>query len=481
MKKIFIKLIQLISILPFAKSILSVFYFYSIKKIREHFQKHPHIKDIILTSDMSSSSFIYGLSDLNFLIIVENNIHPKIILNEFRDFIKYHFILNFTVQKVYIPILTIDEINTDIIKSYLIRDKISNHLKWISVLTTHKYDFKLSKQDYFSMAFSSFGNLDFQLLQLNHIKSKRLFIKAIYKAIHSLKKIHPKDFSISKNWEKTYYRISTFPLFIYIGHKVFMQETWNILSKDLYSYEHTENHYSYIHKKKVNKYLSKLLKKDFIDDITMTPALIQQTNNVKGKLYFDIHLNHKVSENLNFKELELIKNKLKSFDHEELRYRVRFTTSSLYQLQNRNAYYPFPLEPLFRKRKTLSYGNLNYNIEIHEDAIHLSSVHFLVSQFMRFRSFKQKTDLIGSKFIKSLNLMYRYYLLSYYLKGNEVEFLGNEKIIRERLTPQFNTIKNTDIVTEEQWRIIKAQLLYLLKDIRNELAKKDPTLKKLKF
>ncbi len=100
---------------------------------------------------------------------------------------------------------------------------------------------------------------------------------------------------------------------------------------------------------------------------------------------------------------------------------------------------------------------------------------------MRFRSLQQKTDLIGSRFIKSLNLMYKYYLLSEYLKGEEFKLQTSESKISIFLTPQFSTIKLDDEVDEENWKIIKAQLLYLLKDIRDELIKYDSSLKLLRF
>jgi hypothetical protein len=143
--------------------------------------------------------------------------------------------------------------------------------------------------------------------------------------------------------------------------------------------------------------------------------------------------------------------------------------------------YPFPLEPLFRLKNTFSLKQREYHFDIQKDYIIRASIHFLITQFMRFRSLEQKTDLIGSKFIKSLNLMYKYYLLVTYLETQKFSLAYNEQEIRKCLTPQFSNISASSEVTEQDWLIIKSQLLYLLKKIRNQLIKFDPNLKALRF
>ena len=105
----------------------------------------------------------------------------------------------------------------------------------------------------------------------------------------------------------------------------------------------------------------------------------------------------------------------------------------------------------------------------------------MTTQFMRFRSLQQKTDLIGSRFIKALNLMYKYALLHSYLKGEPLPLNLSTKKMRELFTPQFNEIALDDNVTNDHWKLIKAQLIYLLKEIREELSKQDQSLKLLKF
>ena len=77
--------------------------------------------------------------------------------------------------------------------------------------------------------------------------------------------------------------------------------------------------------------------------------------------------------------------------------------------------------------------------------------------------------------------MYRYYLLLEYLKYNQVDVKTSEKEIRAVLTPQFSTIDLFDEVTDAQWKVIRAQLIYLLKKIRIELIKFDKELKAITF
>ena len=221
---------------------------------------------------------------------------------------------------------------------------------------------------------------------------------------------------------------------------------------------------------------------EFITDFTLTPSLIQRSfQKVAGKLFIDIHVNRDIVSKNYIHQLDNLKIGIKEFQTSKLKFRIRYTTEKLYQLQNENAYYPFPLEAFFRKYSTYSVAKNDYQFLIDHDQIICASVHFLTSQFMRFRSLEHKTDLIGSKFIKSLNLMLKYYLLSEYLKGKEFKFGFSETEVREYLTPQFSNIKMSDPVTSEQWKIIEAQLLYLLKDIRDELCQYDTSLAVLRF
>ena len=232
----------------------------------------------------------------------------------------------------------------------------------------------------------------------------------------------------------------------------------------------------------LKKHLLELLKLNYIDDITIIPPLIQkEPDTITGKIFLDVHINQEVSIKNTFTKLGPLVNHIKDLEGVMFKLRVRITTDSLYEQQNKLSLYPFPLEPLFREKQTYSLAHKTYRFNTERKQIILASIHFLNGQFMRFRSLQQKTDLIGSKFIKSLNLMYKYYLLSEYLKGHQLKFETNEKKIRDHLTPQFSEIAIDDVVQEEDWKIIKAQLKFLLKSMREELVKHDPGLKVLRF
>ena len=219
-----------------------------------------------------------------------------------------------------------------------------------------------------------------------------------------------------------------------------------------------------------------------IDDITLTPTIIRpRKERFQGKIFLDIHLNSFISTNDHFMTLENLKDQIKKYQSEMAKFRIRLTTKSLYHVQNEMALYPFPLEALYRRERTYSMNNYIYEFQLDHEQIIMASIHFLTGQFMRFRSLQQKTELIGSKFIKSLNLMYKYYLLWDYLKTKKFNPLSDEVKIRNLLTPQFSQIHILDEVTQEDWIIIKAQLKYLLKNMREELVKYDESLRILRF
>lgn len=471
--------IRILSYLPFTQFIFKIFYGLVLNKLRDEFSGHEEVKDIILTSDTTSPDFIYGLSDLNFLIIVENEFHPKKVLTEFRDFISQHLLLKIIVHDKYLPILTEDEIKTDVIKSYLIRNSAGDMIEWKSIFTTKAYLFKLTEQDYFAISFSCVQTLDHYLLRSGHKKNKRIQFKNIYKALKGIERLHKKHFKTNRKWSMRYIKLHRFPFLLNALEGKLYYDTWKFLTTSDKKKQGLFNSDLSI-PEEVRSYLKSIYTLPFIDNIVIIPSMIQnKRKDLKGKLYFDIVLNEKAQKK--HKKLKKIRNDLYKLSSTRLKNRVRYTSTPLHLLQNAQALFYFPLETLYRNRKAFSIIGKNEEIIVSREAIYHSSIHFLVTQFMRFRSLEQKSDLIGSKFIKSLNLMYKYYLLNYYLKGNEVDFLGDQKIIRERLTPQFSAIKNNDTVTEEDWILIKAQLLYLLKGIRDELAKKDESLKTLRF
>ncbi len=482
MKTLLVKFIRLLSYIPFIKSLYQIFYLRAIQKIKIRFEDSPEVEDILLTSNIKSKDFIFGTSDLNFLIIVDNDCHPKAILNDFRLFVQTDLLLSLTVNQVYIPILTKAELQTDTIKSFLIRRSGQDIVKWKSVISEKDYIFHLRKQDHFAIVHNSIQNLDYFFLKEYRQSSERVALRNTNRSIFNLQRFFPNAFPEDKKWSKLAKRIQGLPGMNTILAKKFYQLTWKILTDKEISYKKNQEYQEFPISKDLVKYLQSLLKVECINDFTLTPSLIQQDpTQLRGKLFIDIHVNKKIVENKYFQNIEHLIARIKDFETFKLKLRIRVTTDSLYQMQNEFAYYPFPLEALFRQQKSISLAKREYDFLIIHDQIVLSAIHFLTSQFMRFRSLKQKTDLIGSKFIKSLNLMYKYHLLVEYLKGRELNFDLPEEKIREQLTPQFSELELIDIVTEEHWKIIKAQLLYLLKEIRDELIRYDASLKVLRF
>jgi hypothetical protein len=386
------------------------------------------------------------------------------------------------VNQSYIPILTESELKTDTVKSFLIRKSYQDLVKWNSIITGKDYTFFLRKQDHFAISYNSFQNLDFSFLREKHQNAKRIKFKYLYRSIQNIKRFYPQLIPSNKKWKGMADRIKNSPLLNMYLFKGFTKSSWEVLTqfKEVYPLSKKTKRLPIPHD--FSKYLHTLTSLEFIDDFTLTPSLIQNSKDeIQGKLFLDIHINSKVLSGSYIHQLNNLKRGIKSYEKNYIKFRVRYTTDSLYKLQNECAFYPFPLEALYRKQKTVSILNKNYNFLISHDDIVLASIHFLTTQFMRFRSLQQKTDLIGSKFIKSLNLMYKYFLLSEYLKGNEFKTEMSELKIREQLTPQFSELGLEDSVSEEQWKLIKAQLLYLLKEIRDELVKYDSSLKVLKF
>lgn len=481
-KNLIRKFINILSYVPLIKFVLRFIYIHSIKKIKKQYLDHDDVKDIILTSKLDSPDFIFGQSDLNFLIIVDGDSHPKSVLKEFRQFIQVNFELSLTIHTNFIPILTESELQTDVIKSYLIRKSHRDVVHWTSILKPKEYRFLMRKQDHYALSFNSIRNLDFYLLRNKNPKSKRVKTKNIYRSISNLKKFHPTSFEINKLWQKKCKRMSNWPILSLLFQRSLDGHHWMCLTTEQPEFPKSAHLDARMYQHKFIKYLRSLLKIEFIEDFILTPSLIQTNpDQYIGKIFIDIIVNKNISKKNYIYQLNNLKLGLRDYETENLKFRIRITSYSLLKLLNEKSLYPFPLEAIYRQKKSLSVKELKYNYDIEKDSIQLASIHFLTTQFMRFRSLQQKTDLIGSRFIKSLNLMFKYHLLSEYLKGNDMVIPNDISTIRSFFTPQFDEIKNDDLVTPAQWKIIKSQLIYLLKDIRDELTKYDSTLKLLRF
>ena len=482
MKKFLQFWLKIISYLPFTKFILKAYYNSAVKNIEKQFVENQQIIDILLTSKMDAKEFIFGQSDLNFLIIVHNDSHPKTILNEFRDCIQASAFLKSVVNINYVPILNEAEIKTDVIKSYLIQNQSKETFTWPSIFKRNDYRFLMGKQDHYAMLFHSLRSIDHYLLRGKKAKNIRMKTKSIYTSFKHIQRFVPKYIYLTKTWETLSTRIYRFPALSFILKKPLERQHFQAITKNSvtqnqiadFSFEAFD--YSFI------KFLKSLLQIEFIDDFVLTPSIIQPQKDIfTGKIFILVMINKNILNKNYIAQLENLKISLRRFETEKTKFRIRFMSASLYELLSTKALFRFPLEPLYHQTHAFSVKSIKYQYVVDYDQIHLASIHFLTTQFMRFRSFKQKTDLIGSKFIKSLNLMYKYHLLWEHLKGKPFHIEHSVEEIRELFTPQFNDIALDDEVTEEDWDIIKSQLIYLLKGIRDELARKDTSLKFLKF
>lgn len=482
MRSIFQLLFKMLTFVPLMGFVLSLFYRSSLRRIRKRYESNPDILDVLLTTDMKSPDFVYGHSDLNILIIVSNECHPKLLLNEFREYTTENIDTFLTLNTTYVPILTEQEFNIPQVKSFLIRNLYKENIQWRSVLGHSNLNIKLSDIEHSAVAFSAMQNLDFYLFKALEPKTPRLRVKNIHRDLVTLKTFYPQDIKLNKKWIRLAKWTQSHQLVNYLFYKNFIKKTWIILTQN--------NNQPKLLKAKQNEifisselklHLTSLLELSFIKDITLTPSIIQNNlTKLKGKLFIEIHITDDFIRDY-FTQLSNIKEGLKKFESKNLKFRIRIVSPTIYKLQNKHAFYPFPLDSLYRRSVCVSIAGNKHQYEITKQDIIKSSIYFLVSQFMRFRSLEQKTDLIGSKFIKSLNLMYRYYLLVQYLKTKEFSYEHNENKIRNVLTPQFSDIKINDSVTEEDWQIIRAQLVYLLKQIRDELSIYNKELKNLKF
>lgn len=481
-KRLLTFILQLIASLGPIRLILTFIYKRAIKKLNIRFKDDKRIKDIYLTSRIESHDFVLGHSDINLLVIVQENVHPKSVLKDVRKYLKSSWDLTLVFNRKYLPILSTTEFNSETIRSFLIRNSYHEDINWNSLFNKDHNKQEIKDQDKFTILFHALQSLDYYLfkMQTKHVETRKE-VKNIYRAmmaISSKNYHHLFNITLTKSWKNAALWLQRYR-YLFFARSLFFNKTWKSLLKQ-------EKEKKVVQIREINfdhqaqNYLFELVHKDWIDEISCTPSLIQNSkSSIEGKLFIEIHINRKAIQHLS--EFDKITNRMTKFDNSKLKFKMRFIPSDIYRLQNEKSLYPFPLDSLYRKNKTFYLINSDYQVNLSKDFIIKSSIHFLVAQFMRFRSLEQKTDLIGSKFRKSLNLMIRYHLLLSYLKNNDLNFTITEKSARALLSPQFSEIKFNDVVNDEDWNLIKAQLIYLLKGIRDELIKYDESLKTLRF
>lgn len=476
MQKILSKLFFLCSYLPLIRYSLENIYMRQLDYIEALYKDSDEIDDILLLTHLPD--FVFGRKQFTLLIVTKHQVHPKAFLNQFREKLRKNLLSGIVFNLNYIPVLNEKEFRLDVLRGFLIRNSLRDTVKWKSLIKKKDYVTYLGRQNEFAIKYSSFQNISLHFLKLDSEKDFSLQIKNIKRSLNNLKKYESTKVPDLDKFNKGANLIIKYPFLKPFLKKGLIKKCWKILTDFDDMLEINTDQYEF-DDPQLN-FLKEIRDYTFIADIFVTPSLIQfNPDRWQGKMYVDVILNKK----FNGKRSELIKIKKEILKHNSsfLKFRVRFTTPLLFEVSGQTSLYPFPLEPLLRNSIGRSVTGKEYPFLVEYEQLIHASIHFLVTQFMRFRSLKQKNDLIGSKYIKSLNLMYRYLLLVRFLEGERFEVTRSVESIRSSFTPQLSEILLTDPVTSEDWTIIQAQLKYLLKKIRINLAKYDDSLYELRF
>jgi hypothetical protein len=483
------KIILVLSLIPFFRIILKLLYTQAINKLKLLAVENDQIKDILLISKMKDHDFIYGSSDLNVIFIVQDKVYPKAFLKKVRKSLLGIWPANVFVNIENLTVFKEIEIKTPLIRSILITKYYSEDVEWQSVLKLDTFSFRLKEQDHFSIQYQYVKNLENYLLnpKRNVLVNRhwvRSFGKNVSMSIRGLVRYNLVQTAITPKWEKLskkLIRFSYFSRFRFLPMKILSLKMidFEVLPKEE-DHDTPDNYHE-----NLLSFTKDLLAYPIIEDIILSPALIQLNNSqIRGKVFIDIVLGQRdrgfSADLMNHLQIA-IDEFFSTVTVEEPKYVFHFTTYGFLKLKSEQVLLSYPLENYYRTGKSYSVSNIKYNFELNRKQIEKASVHYLLQQFMRFRTLEQKNVLIGSRFIKSLNIIYRYQLLLNFLRGQEFAVSHSYKSILEELSPQLSNIKPNTEVDAELWRLIRAQMLFILKRVRDELAKKSPSLKNLQF
>lgn len=482
-------LILILCFIPFFRDLLRLLYNYALKKVKVVTEQHEQIVDVYLTSKMSDHDFIYGSSDLDLIFVVENTSHPRQILLNLRRSLQGVWPVNMLVDLNNLHVFKEAEIQTPLIRSYLNTKKIAKTVSWKSIISKKEFEFTLKEQDHFAIQRVYVKKLEIFLL--TKVKASllnrhwiRSFGKNVYRSINGLKEYGIIDTILSDSWGKYSKKIIGLSLFSRLYLNKVKVLTFKILDfeplPDGKGLTIAKNY-----PERLNRLAQVLIEIDIVKDIVFSPALIQlKSEEVKGRIYIDLVMGHNNSnfsiESLN-KITEVVTFFLNESSDDEPKYVFSYTTYAFMKLKAKYLLSENLLEHEYRYQNCHSLMDIKYNFTPNKKQLDKAAIYFLLSQFMRFRSMEYKTDLIGSRFIKSLNIIYSYQILLHHLQQKEFAISHSYKSIMEELTPQLSNVKPDDEVTVELWQIIRAQMLFYLKQIRDQLAKKEPSLKNLQF
>lgn len=466
---------------------LKVFYLWAVKKTKLIATAIGEIEDILLISKLDHKNFIFGQSDLKLVFIINDEAHPKKVLSLIREEIKDLWPANILVNTNDLSVLKIAEINTPLIRSFLVKKYFNDEVQWQSILQKKTYTFNLKSQDHFSIQYEYIRNIDTLLFnsQEKLITSEeeiRSISKKIFNSISGLEKYKLIQKETTKEWKIlakkligfTFFKRSKFQSFKFLSFK----EIDGIeVKKDLRST------FPETYEKELLTFCKELIKKDYIYDIFLSPALIQlDHDSIKGRIYIDILLD---TRHIDLKSYNKLVDKISNKRNIDLKSNTKLifnlSTYEVNCIEDMYALAEYPLRGFYRAQQGFSFNNHKYKYTQDRKQIEKAAINYLLLQFMFFRSRNHKDQLLGSKFIKSLNTIYQYKLLLDNLQGKEFAISHNYKSIVEELGVQLSLLRPDDIVDENSWQLIRSQMLYTLKMIRDELAKKYPSLKNIQF
>lgn len=483
-------IILILCFIPFFRDLLRVLYNLALRKVKFACNDHPEIIDIYLTSKMSDHDFIYGSSDLNLIFMVENSAHPREILINLRKSLSGVWPVNMLVNLDGLHVFKEAEIQTPLIRSYLSVQRPGKKIvTWKSILKKDDFKFTLKEQDHFSIQRNYVKLIEtFLLNKVRHTLLNRHWIRSfgknIFRSIKGLKHYNIIQGELTPLWQRYANKIiglSWFSRMYFTGVKVL---TFKLLDFEPIpqgkGLDIPENYPD-----RLVDFCKKLLNHPLVEDIVLNPALIQLNfDEVKGRIYIDLILGQSHT-NLSADYLHNLSSEVSDFidkvEDEEPKYVFSFNTYAFMKLKAKHMLSGNPLESIYRYQNSHSLMDIKYHFTPNKNQLQKAAIHYLLGQFMQFRSMEHKTHLIGSRFIKSLNIIYRYQLLLDHLKGKEFAVSHSYKSIMEELTPQLSHIKPNERVTKELWPVVRAQMLFLLKRIRDELAKENSSLKNLQF
>ena len=466
---------------------LKIFYLWAVNKTKVLASDIEEIEDIILISKLNHKHFVYGQSDLRLVFVIENDAHPKQILSQIREGIKPLWPANILVNTDELSVLKRAELETPMIRSFLVKKFFQDKVKWKSICTKEIYSFNLKPQDHFSIQYEYLRNIENFIFNVNNNflstnEEFRSFTKKIYNSITGLKRYDLITKEISKEWNKLAVKTMGFSFFKNKKYEKF--KLLSFIQVDGISKEKKlrgdlpENY-----EEEFLSFCVKLVNCDYIYDLFLAPAFIQlDHHHNKGRIYIDVLLDTKnITASKYDKLIDSIKGFQKSQRDSDTRFIFNITTYEINHLKDTHILSDYPLRGFYRAQQGYSFNEYKYEYSTTRKQIERAAIHYLLTQFMFFRSKEHREQLLGSKFIKSLNLIYQYKLLLENLKGKEFAISHNYKSIMEELGVQLYYLRPDDVINEENWNIIRAQMLFILKQIRDELSKKYLSLKNIQF